>query len=75
MKEQEKDGWPEWSRFVLKELERLNSCQADIYKKINHISVDIAMLKVKSGIWGSIGALIPIIVFIIYQIFKGTGTP
>lgn len=31
----EKDGWQEWSKFVLKELERLNKNYHQLYEKIN----------------------------------------
>lgn len=67
------NGWREWSKHVLKELERLNDCYIavdnsldnkieKVNKSINGLRVDIARLKVKSGIWGAIGAAIPILI-------------
>ncbi len=56
------NGWNEWSKYVLKELERLNSCYHEMDKKLNRITVDIAKLKVKSGIWGLIGGAVPVVI-------------
>ena len=66
------DGWGEWSRYVLKTLERLDedikeSAQKvgkdikDLAAIIGGMRKDIAMLQVKAGIWGAVGAMIPVI--------------
>lgn len=60
------NGWNEWSRHVLAELERLNGCYSEIDKALQKIHVEIAMLKVKSGMWGAIGGSIPVIVALIF---------
>lgn len=60
------NGWDEWSKYVLKELERLNSCMTQIDDDIKKLSIDIAMLKVKAGVWGVIGGCIPAIAALIY---------
>ena len=65
------DGWKEWSKFVLKELKRLGDACEEFPKaiqgltqkvndEISQLKAEVAMLKVKSGIWGSIGAIIVI---------------
>jgi hypothetical protein len=65
------NGWNEWSRHVLAELERLNGCYDKMNTQLGKIHVEIAMLKVKSGIWGAIGGAIPVIVLIaLYFVFK-----
>lgn len=61
------DGWEEWSRYVLKELERLNSCYEGMNKRLTKMLVEITTLKVKAGMWGAIGALIPIISFVLIR--------
>lgn len=58
MQEHEEDGWVEWRRYVLKELERLGDCLERLDKKFSGIREDVVMLKVKSGIWGVIGGVI-----------------
>jgi hypothetical protein len=72
------DSWPEWSRHVLAELKRLNDNLANLDDKIDtikdgHISplkIEIAMLKVKSGIWGLIGGAIPVILMVLVELLK-----
>lgn len=59
------NGWNEWSRHVLMELERLNNCYDGMNKSLGQIKIDIAMLQVKSGIWGAIGGCIPVLVTIL----------
>ncbi len=58
------DGWQEWSKFVLKELKRLGDAYENLTDKVNEelteLKTEVAMLKVKSGIWGLIGGIIVI---------------
>lgn len=65
-----KDGWQEWSKHVLLELERLNDCYEKLDGRVNAIREEIASLKVKSGMWGAVGACIPIFLGILIFIFK-----
>lgn len=65
------NGWGEWSKHVLKELERLNDCYGGLQKEVQKVRIEIAMLKVKSGIWGGLAGLIPVVLFIAYQLMKG----
>ena len=55
------NGWTEWSKYVLKTLES----QAEDIKSVNtilqQIKVDIAMLQVKSSLWGAVGALVIVV--------------
>ena len=82
------NGWYEWSRWVLKNIEQINNkleqmpsskdlarltCCAealendiqDLEKKIVRLEVE---LKIKAGIWGAIGAAIPVIALILLKI-------
>jgi hypothetical protein len=47
------DGWSEWSNFVLRELERLNDRVEEISLTLGKINTEIALLKLKSGLWGA----------------------
>jgi len=66
------NGWNEWSKHVLFELQRLNVCYSSLNKRVEDLSttskVDIAILKIKSGIWGAIGGLVPICTAIIIAV-------
>lgn len=64
------NGWNEWSRHVLAELERLNNCYESIKKDVSELrsenlsklKVEIAKLKVRAGVWGVMGGAIPILI-------------
>lgn len=44
---------------------------ASLSKDINNLQIEVAMLKLKSGLWGAMGAAIPILVaIIIYLVNK-----
>ena len=64
------NSWNKWQEFVLGELKELNESQKELTKGLNQISLDIATLKVKSGVWGLIGGLIPIAIFIGYMVLR-----
>ena len=64
------DGWGEWRKYVLKELERISDCHEAQRKIMQQIQVEIAMLKVKSSVWGGIAGLIPALGLLIYYIIK-----
>ena len=75
------NGWNEWSKHVLLELERLNICYNEIHKDVADIMIEIASLKTEdklkqrfnSGIWGLVGAMIPTIIMIIFLIANSAG--
>ena len=66
------NGWSEWGKYVLKELERLNDCYEEQQKIMQRIQVEIAMLKVKSSVWGGLAGLIPSLGLLIYYMIKNT---
>lgn len=69
------DGWQEWSKFVLKELTRLGDAYENLTKKVNdeltELKTEVAMLKVKSGIWGLIGGILVIGIFYLSRYVGG----
>tara|TARA_Y100000310_G_scaffold247602_1_gene253264 strand:+ start:32514 stop:32753 length:240 start_codon:yes stop_codon:yes gene_type:complete len=56
------NGWNEWSKYVLKELERLNGAYTILDGKLDEIIKDVSTLKVKAGMWGAIAGMIPVAV-------------
>ena len=52
------NGWAEWSRYVLKELESLNTKSDSLQKGMHQIRIDIATLKAKAAAWGAVTAVI-----------------
>jgi len=64
------NGWAKWSRYVLSELERQDKCINKIFEDLNKIRVQQAVLQVKSGIWGVIGASIPLLLGFILWLLR-----
>lgn len=56
------NGWKEWSKYVLKELERLSKAQKEMNDTLILIQRDIAGLQVKAGLWGAAAGAIPVLV-------------
>jgi hypothetical protein len=64
------NGWPEWRKHVLLELERLDQAQvatqdhlATQIQLANQLQlatqIQLTTLRVKAGVWGLVGAAIP----------------
>ncbi len=65
------DGWQEWSKYVLTELERNHEDHKSIMKALNAIQVELGMLKVKAGLWGALAGAVPAIIAVLWVLFKG----
>jgi len=70
MNDNHNDTWEEWSKYILNELVSLNKRTDDINKQLTQIHVELATLKVKSGIWGAIAGFIPAVIASIYFLIK-----
>lgn len=63
---EEAASWGEYRRLILSELERIGRDIETINKKLDglrqddlaQVRVDIAMLQVKSGVWGALSGLV-----------------
>lgn len=66
----ESNGWTEYRKLVLKELEDLNVEAIESRKDNIKIREEIAALKVKAGVWGMMGGAIPVIIGLIIWIIK-----
>lgn len=64
------DGWDQWAIYVLKELERLNAHYEALRKEVGKIHTEVATLKVKAGLWGAIGAAIPVLLMLAIQLMQ-----
>ena len=54
----ENDGWNEWSKYVLKELERLDKSIRELILEVRANREDVLALKIKAGLIGA-GASVP----------------
>jgi len=64
------DTWMEYRKHVIKELERLNTNYEHLLNEVITLKVDIGALNVKAGIWGLMGAAIPVSLMIIVEFLK-----
>jgi len=65
------DDWKDYQEFVLRELNRLNNNVEKLEEKIDIISTDIAVLKIKAGLWGLIGGALPILIALAIYFLSG----
>ena len=56
---------------IEQELERLNKSYDNLLMKVENIRSDIAVLKIKAGIWGAVGAMIPVVGAILFIVLRG----
>jgi hypothetical protein len=52
------NGWNEWSRYVLKELERLNECYDKQTTKLDDLKTSNTTMKVQMGFIGGVSGLV-----------------
>ena len=64
------NGWDEYKRLVMNELEDLGSKFDKMQEDITTMREEVASLKVKSGIWGAIAGLIPTVILLVYFLAK-----
>lgn len=68
MKTQE--SWDNWRAHVLAEIERANVNLSNINSAVNTLNVEIGKLQVKSGVWGMVGGIIPVIILVLIEKMK-----
>lgn len=56
------NDWKYQKSLIMSTLSRLEKHDQEIFNRLNRIDVRLAKLTVKSGIWGLIGACIPVII-------------
>ena len=59
------NGWSKYEKMVIDKLDDHDDKFNGIEDKLTQIQVDIATLKVKAGVWGGIGGLIPVVIAIV----------
>jgi hypothetical protein len=71
MNNMNQDGWGSYERLVLAKLEELSDDIKEIQSTQARQNVEIAMLRVKSGLWGATAGLIPFGLWIAYALLGG----
>ena len=65
-----RDGYDEYRARVLDELESFREDHKALAKQVSDMRIDIAMLQVRSGVWGFIAGFIPAVGIAIYFLVK-----
>jgi hypothetical protein len=76
----EEESWTQYRRLILAELQRINDTIVEVDKKldrmrsddISQLKVDVAMLQVKSGVWGGLAGAI-VAVAAVFMTYVGGG--
>lgn len=64
------NDWMEYRQFVVSKLADLDHKQDELGDQMTLVRIDLAMLKVRSGIWGGLAGTIPATVAVI-AVFLG----
>lgn len=67
----ENQEWSRWENYVIEKLKSLERSHQSLLEELHKIEIQIAMLKVKSGLWGAAGAAIPIVGLILFELLSG----
>lgn len=62
----EDDGWNEWRQYVLLTLKSLVKDIAEMKSMLSNYHTEVAVLKVRAGIWGAIAGLVPSTIVLVY---------
>lgn len=71
MPPQKENGFGEWKNYIRLSIDELKETVKTMHNELTDIKVEIAMLKVKSGVWGALAGLIPAIITFIYFWIRG----
>lgn len=55
------NGWTQYQKLVLAELERHSESLDALEDHLSRLEIEIATLKVKAGAWGLMGGLVPVL--------------
>ena len=68
----ENNVWNQWSKYVLAEITRAHKEIEDLEKAVSELKIEMAVQKVKAGLWGAamgaIAGAIPIVALILWLV-------
>ena len=67
------NGWSKYEKLVMDKLDEHDDRFGNVEEMLTQVRVDIATLKVKAGLWGGIGGLIPVVIALV-MVFASKGT-
>jgi hypothetical protein len=70
MNEHTEDGWNEYQKLVLHELQSHTRELEKIQTEIKNIHIELATLRVKSGMWGLLAGAIPVVIAMLLKVLE-----
>jgi hypothetical protein len=67
------ESWMEYRQYVVRSLTSLQEGQAEVVDELTALRIEVAMLKVRSGIWGGLAGLVPGAVGVLTILLMGGG--
>ncbi len=64
------NSWEKWGMHIKLELERFEIAINNMATKIEDLHIDVSALKIKAGVWGLIGGLIPAVILVLIVLLK-----
>ena len=71
MPERDDNGWGEWRRHVLLQMEEHSKTLKEIKDEVKSMETEIALLKYKSSMWGAAGAALVVATYALFNFLKG----
>ena len=65
------NGWNQWSKHILMELERLNDKLESIDDRLRQVDKDLATLQIKAGFWGALAGSVPVLIVMVAKYLVG----
>jgi len=65
------DSWNRWQERVLSELEENRRDHNKLFDALTECKIELAMLKVKSGVWGAVAGFIPVAIVSVWFLLSG----
>lgn len=62
--------WRDYQKLILHELERMDERLKRVEVQLGEIRTDIALLKLKSGLWGLVAGTLPVIGMVLWSLLK-----
>ncbi len=71
MAKESPNGWDRWQNLVLSDMQRLSAEMQAMRQEQNCMGKQLAALRVKSGLWGAMGACVPIALLLLTNWARG----
>lgn len=70
MPDSDKTEWGRYQKLVLAELKRHSDGLESLENHISRLEIDIVSLKIKSGVWGLTGGMIPVVIALVVELLS-----